>query len=72
VTDEKPSNPDLEIRNEGDAEHQSAERQSFLELTRSIASLPLDQAAAALETSAAIASISSSCPPAIHASSTMH
>ena len=39
-------------------EHQSADRQSFLELTRSIASLPLDQAAAALETSAAIASIS--------------
>src|SRR6185436_19877017 len=39
-------------------DHQSAERQSFLELTRSIASLPLDQAAAALETSAAIASIS--------------
>ena len=39
-------------------EHQSAERQSFLELTRSIASLPLDQAAAVLETSAAIASIS--------------
>jgi nitric oxide reductase NorD protein len=39
-------------------EHQSAERQSFLELTRSIAALPLDQAAAVLETSAAIASIS--------------
>ncbi|HKY44754.1 MAG TPA: hypothetical protein VJM50_16805, partial [Pyrinomonadaceae bacterium] len=39
-------------------QHQSAERQSFLELTRSIASLPLDQAAAVLETSAAIASIS--------------
>ena len=39
-------------------EHQSAERQSFLELTRSIASLPLDQAAAVLETSAAIAAIS--------------
>jgi len=37
---------------------QSAERKSFLELTRSLASLPLDQAAAALETSAAIASIS--------------
>lgn len=41
-----------------DDQHQSAERQSFLELTRSIASLPLDQAAAVLETSAAIASIS--------------
>jgi len=39
-------------------EHQSAERQSFLELTRSITSLPLDQAAAVLETSAAIAGIS--------------
>jgi nitric oxide reductase NorD protein len=39
-------------------EHQSAERQSFLELTRSITSLPLDQAAAVLETSAAIAGVS--------------
>ena len=39
-------------------EHQSAERQSFLELTRSISSLPLDQTAAVLETSAAIAGIS--------------
>ena len=39
-------------------QHQSAERQSFLELTRSIAGLPLDQAAAVLETSAAIASVS--------------
>src|SRR5215207_2523629 len=39
-------------------QHQSAERQSFLELTRSIAGLPLDQAAAVLETSAAIAAIS--------------
>jgi nitric oxide reductase NorD protein len=58
VTDDKPANPNLDSRNQGDAEHQSAERQSFLELTRSIASLPLDQAAAALETSAAIASIS--------------
>ena len=37
---------------------QSAERRSFVELTRRLASLPLDQAAAALETSAAIASIS--------------
>ena len=37
---------------------QSAERKSFLELTRQLASLPFDQAAAALETSAAIASIS--------------
>ena len=39
-------------------EPQSAERKSFLELTRQLAGLPLDQAAAALETSAAIASIS--------------
>src|SRR5258705_6205509 len=36
----------------------SAERQSFLELTRRIASLHFDEAAAALEPSAAIASIS--------------
>ena len=36
----------------------SAERQSFLKLTRELASLPLDQSAAALETSAAIAGIS--------------
>jgi hypothetical protein len=39
-------------------EHESIERQSFLELTRSIAGLPLDQAAAVLETSASIAAIS--------------
>jgi hypothetical protein len=37
---------------------ESIERQSFLELTRSIAGLPLDQAAAVLETSASIAAIS--------------
>ena len=36
----------------------SAERQSFLKLTRELASLPLDKSAAALETSAAIAAIS--------------
>ena len=41
-----------------DIEHQSSERQSFLELTRSLTGLPLDQAAAVLETSASIASIS--------------
>ena len=41
-----------------DHEHQSAERQSFLELTRSLTGLPLDQAAAVLETSASIAPIS--------------
>jgi hypothetical protein len=39
-------------------QHQSAERQSFLELTRSLTGLPLDQAAAVLETSASIAAIS--------------
>jgi len=39
-------------------QHQSAERQSFLELTRSLTGLPLDHAAAVLETSASIASIS--------------
>jgi hypothetical protein len=36
----------------------STERQSFLKLTRELASLPLEQSAAALETSAAIAGIS--------------
>ena len=36
----------------------SVERQSFLRLTRELASLPLDKSAAALETSAAIASVS--------------
>lgn len=36
----------------------SIERQSFLKLTRELASLPLDKSAAALETSAAIAAIS--------------
>jgi len=36
----------------------SAERQSFLRLTRELATLPLDKSAAALETSAAIAGIS--------------
>jgi nitric oxide reductase activation protein len=39
-------------------EHESGERRSFVELTRSIAGLPLDQAAAILETSASIAAIS--------------
>src|SRR5580765_3073584 len=41
-----------------DSEIPSAERQSFLSLTRELASLPLEQSAAALETSAAIAGIS--------------
>lgn len=40
-----------------DQQH-SAERQSFLELTRSLTGLPLDHAAAVLETSASIAAIS--------------
>ncbi len=39
-------------------QHQSAERQSFLDLTRSLTGLPLEQAAAVVETSAAIASVS--------------
>ena len=55
------NNDDLESGQHLDAqgsEPTSPERQSFLDLTRSLAGLPLDQAAAALETSAAIASIS--------------
>lgn len=40
------------------SERTAEERQSFLELTRELARLPLDQAAAAIETSAAIASVS--------------
>ncbi|HUS12297.1 MAG TPA: hypothetical protein VMZ30_17655, partial [Pyrinomonadaceae bacterium] len=36
----------------------SIERQSFLKLTRELASLPLDKSAAVLETSAAIAAVS--------------
>jgi hypothetical protein len=43
---------------EHESHPESIERQSFLELTRSIAGLPLDQAAAILETSASIAGIS--------------
>ena len=41
-----------------DQQQQSAERQSFLELTRSLTGLPLDQAATVLETSASIAAVS--------------
>ncbi len=41
-----------------DARGQSAEHQSFLKLTRELASLPFDQSAAALETGAAVAAIS--------------
>src|SRR5262245_7690718 len=52
-----PSEPD-KTDPDGPEVPQSAERKSFIELTRQLASLPLDQAAAALETSAAIASIS--------------
>jgi nitric oxide reductase NorD protein len=44
--------------NDADPTGPSPERQSFLELTRSLVGLPLDQTAAALESSAAIASIS--------------
>lgn len=40
------------------AEAQSAERQSFLKLTRELVGLPLEQSSAALETSAAIAGVS--------------
>jgi nitric oxide reductase NorD protein len=43
---------------DSDSNIPSAERQSFLRLTRELASLPLEQSAAALETSAAIAAIS--------------
>src|SRR5258707_4636975 len=39
-------------------ETNSAERQSFLRLTRELAGLPFDKSAAVLETSAAIAGIS--------------
>jgi nitric oxide reductase NorD protein len=53
--DDSETTHDLDARG---SEPTSPERHSFLELTRSIASLPLDQAAAALETSAAIAAIS--------------
>jgi hypothetical protein len=41
-----------------DREIPSAEQQSFLALTRELAGLPLEQSAAALETSASIAGIS--------------
>jgi hypothetical protein len=52
-----PSEPDKTDHQTSEAPH-SAERKSFIELTRQLAGLPLDQAAAALETSAGIASIS--------------
>ncbi len=44
--------------NSFDKETLSPERQSFLKLTRELASLPLDQSAAALDTGAAIAGVS--------------
>ena len=46
------------MANSDEEKLRSAERQSFLKLTRELASLPLDQSAAALETSAAIAGVS--------------
>ncbi len=46
------------MQNETDDSNTSAERQSFLKLTRDIAGLPLEQSAAALETGAVIAAIS--------------
>ncbi|HEX6731470.1 MAG TPA: VWA domain-containing protein [Pyrinomonadaceae bacterium] len=55
---DKPTDNDSKIPLDSDDQPQSAERASFVELTRSLAGLPLDQAAAALETSAAIAGIS--------------
>src|SRR5437773_6343706 len=46
------------MQNENDDPNIPSERQSFLKLTRDIASLPLEQSAAALETGALIAAIS--------------
>ena len=40
------------------SDNRSAERQSFIQLTRELAALPIDQSAAALETGASIASVS--------------
>src|ERR1700694_2773798 len=57
---EKVSDFGVELRSQ-DGPHErlhSAERQSFLKLTRELASLPLDQSVPALETSAAIAGVS--------------
>ena len=54
-----PRHPLTQSHDEKDLDApQSAERRSFLELTRGLAGLPFDQATAALETSAVIASIS--------------
>ena len=46
------------MQNEHDDPNAHSERQSFLKLTRELANLPLEQSAAALETGAAIATIS--------------
>ncbi len=46
------------MENELNSESKSAERQSFLTLTRELAGLPLEQATATLETSTAIAGVS--------------
>jgi nitric oxide reductase NorD protein len=56
--DQDDQTRDGRTTNDDSFPEQSPDRQSFLELTRSLASLPLDQAAAAIESSAAIASIS--------------
>lgn len=53
-----PSGMDEEFATHVHSEKLAAERQSFLELTRGLARLPLDQAAAAVEASAAIAGVS--------------
>lgn len=57
---EDPSHPisEDEIRERFSLAKSASERQSILDLTRGLARLPLDQAAAALEASAAIAGVS--------------
>jgi nitric oxide reductase NorD protein len=49
---------EAELKERFSSAKSATERQSLLELTRGLARLPLDQAAAALETSAAIAAVS--------------
>ena len=46
------------MHDDNKAEPSSAEHQSFIQLTRELVTLPLDQSTAALETAAAIAAIS--------------
>lgn len=53
-----PAAVEKELRRHLSSTRNTSERQSFLELTRGLARLPLDQAAAALETSASIAGVS--------------